>query len=398
MVKRFKKKTAIILTIIFWLILLGILLTVNLVNSRSNYKETGRLLEIQENILYIRGEEVTPPQNSEREVSKIYSVSIGENGEGTVVFAHEGSTYSDETLIQTAKHIRSRNKTEGVFERFRYRLMEEEGEQIVSFLDYSLWQNQQQRLVLYSTLIGVVGMIILFIATIFLTEWLTKPIITALNKQKQFISDAGHELKTPLTVMKASLEMLENEQRSSKYLGYVKEENVRMTGLVHEMLSLSSVEREENIEKIRLSLGRVVEGTVLPFESLAYEQGLTLELIGMEEVYVLGNELQLKQLIEVLIDNAIKHTYPQGKILVELKKEKGKAVLDVKNQGDKIEEEEREKIFDRFYRIDKARGRQEGRYGLGLSIASSIVRQHKGKIAVKCEDGWTIFSVKLPLM
>lgn len=396
MIQKFKKKTILILTIIFWVMLIGILLAVNISNYQSNQAETRKILLLQGKITESGNVgNVTPPTDIEQKISRIYSVRVDEDERYTVAFSTNGSGYSEDDLIKFAKDIFDEGSKEGVLNHFRYKIADTDTGLIISFIDNSIWENQQYRMVMYSILIGLIGIIILFFVAFFLTGWLIKPINTAFDKQKQFISDAGHELKTPLTVMKASLDMLEGEYGESKYFGYIREENSRMTALIHELLSLSKLEKtNEKINFEKIDLSRILEGTCLPFECLAFENGINLELHIQDGVYILGNEKQIKQMIEVLVDNAIKHTYVNGLVIVRLDRNKGKAILQVINEGDPIPETERSKIFDRFYRVDKARNRKEGRYGLGLAIASSIAEEHKSKISVECKENKTIFYMK----
>lgn len=396
MIQKFKRKTIFILTMIFWIMLIGILLAVNISNYKSNESETRKILSTQEKILEFENIRNPKPFNdNEQKTSRIYSVTVTKDEKYEVVFSNEGSGYSEEDLIKIAKDIFHEKNDEGVLNHFRYKTADIGTGIMISFIDYTIWEHQQYRMMVYSILIGLFGMIILFFVAFFLTGWLVKPIITAFNKQKQFISDAGHELKTPLTVMKSSLDMLEGEYGENKYFEYIREENSRMTILIHELLSLSSLEKEVKMPKFeKIDLSRILEGSCLPFECLAFENGILLELQIQHEVYILGAEKQIRQMIEVLVDNAIKHTYKNGSVIVRLDKERGKAILQVKNQGEPIPENEQSKIFDRFYRVDKARNRKEGRYGLGLAIASSIAEDHKSIISVECKDNWTIFCVK----
>lgn len=396
MIKKFKKKIILILTIIFWGILIGILVAVNLSNYQTNQSETKKLLVAQEGIVKFGNiTEASPPVHNGKTLSSIYSVKVDEKKRYSVVFSNNDSGYSQEDLINVAKAILNENREDGVFNHFKYKIGNNHEEVIISFIDYSMWEQQQNKMMSYSILIGIIGMIMLFVVAIFLSEWLIKPINIAFEKQKQFISDAGHELKTPLTIMKASLDMLEDNYGEDKYFGYIREENNHMTVLIDELLTLSGLEtlnEKINFEKINLS--RIVEGTCLPFECLVFEKGLNLELQIKDEIYILGNEKQIRNMIEVLVDNAIKHTYINGTVLIKLNINKGKIILEVKNQGEPIAESERSRIFDRFYRVDKARNRKEGRYGLGLAIASSIAEVHKSSISVECKENWTTFSVK----
>lgn len=396
MIKKFRKKTILILTIIFWVTLIGILLAINISNYQSNRSDTKKLLS-----LHIRLSDPDhiknglPPTEKKPKISKIYNVILDKNEKYSVVLPFDDSGYSKEVLISIAKKIISAKKKEGILNHFIYNISDADNGQMISFMDYSIWERQQKQMLIYSVIIGLGGMIILFISSVLLTGWLIKPVITAFERQKQFISDAGHELKTPLTVMKAGLDMLESQCENNKYFGYIKEENNRMTELVYDLLSLSSLDDAENkINFEKIDLSRIIEGTCLPFECLAFEKGLHLELQIQDEITISGNQKQISQLIEVLLDNAIKHTFANGTVIVQLKKSKGKAILLVKNEGEPIPESERTKIFDRFYRVDKSRNRMEGRYGLGLAIAGSIARIHKSKISVDCKENWTIFSVK----
>lgn len=394
MIENFKRKTIIVLTLIFWMTLIGILVAVNLSNYNSNRLETGDILSVQKKIVLTGGDTNIPTKRNGR-LSKIYSVMIDENKKYSVVYELDNSADNELDVIQIAKDIQSQKKAEGFWEDYRYMVVSLENKTLVSFIDYSFWNRQQQQMIRYSLLIGIVGMIMLLVIALRLAKWMTKPVITAFERQKDFIAGAGHELKTPLTVMNASLDILENEYGNNKYFGYIKEENHRMTELVYELLSLSSL---DNVAKKqcfqKLDFSQIVEGTCLPFECLAYENGLSLELQIQKEICIMGDELQIRQLIEVLVDNAMKHA--DGLVVVELRTEKGKAVLRVMNQGEPIPEAERDKIFDRFYRVDKSRNRKAGRFGLGLSIAQLIAESHKSRIGVECEENQTIFSVKFP--
>lgn len=157
-----------------------------------------------------------------------------------------------------------------------------------------MWECQQNKMMSYCVFIGIVGIIILLVISIFLSEWLIKPISTAFEKQKQFISDAGHEFKTPITILKSSLDMLEDKYGENKYFGYIREENNHMAELIDELLNLSSLEKlNEKINFEKINLSRIVEGTCLPFECLAFEKGLNLELKIKDQIYVLGDEKQI---------------------------------------------------------------------------------------------------------
>ena len=245
-----------------------------------------------------------------------------------------------------------------------------------------------------SFIIFVLSLVIILYISAVLTKWLVKPVIDSFEKQKDFICDASHELKTPLAVILANAEMLESEPNEKKWLNNIKSESERMSKLVTDLLELSRMEnnsikmyfKDENISKITLK-------TVLTFESLIYENNLKIDYDIKEDLKLKCDAERIKQLLTILIDNAIKHSYKNSTLRVNLYKEKDNIILEVINRGDEIPKSERTKIFERFYKADKSRNRNDNRYGLGLAIATNIVNSHNGKISVDCKSGYTTFTV-----
>lgn len=225
-----------------------------------------------------------------------------------------------------------------------------------------------------------------------LTNWLIRPVEEAFLKQKQFIFDASHELKTPLSVIMTSAECLSKNPKETKWLDNIQSETERMNKLVLDLLNLAKYDNSyENRVLSVIDLSKLVEKSVLTFESLIYDKGLNLKYHIDQDVNFKCVDSEIKQLIEILVDNAIKHAYDKSTITVDLIKKKDEISLVVKNRGDKIPKEEQYKIFERFYRSDNSRNRNENRFGLGLAIAKNIVLSHNGKIYVECKNGYTSF-------
>lgn len=225
-----------------------------------------------------------------------------------------------------------------------------------------------------------------------LTNWLIRPVEEAFLKQKQFIFDASHELKTPLSVIMTSAECLSKNPKETKWLDNIQSETERMNKLVLDLLNLAKYDNSyENRVLSVIDLSKLVEKSVLTFESLIYDKGLNLKYHIDQDVNFKCVDSEMKQLVEILVDNAIKHAYDKSTITVDLSKKKDEISLVVKNRGDKIPKEEQSKIFERFYRSDNARNRNENRFGLGLAIAKNIVLSHNGKIYVECKNGYTSF-------
>ena len=227
-----------------------------------------------------------------------------------------------------------------------------------------------------------------------ITKRIVKPVNESFIRQKQFIYDASHELKTPIAIISASAEMLEKNPKEKKWLDNIKTENNRMNKLVISLLDLSKSENiKENEVYTSVNLSKVIKNKALTFESLIYENSLELDVYVVNDIMFNCNEDRIKELLSILMDNAIKHSLPNSQITVKLSKEKNNIYLSVKNKGKEIPVSEREKIFERFYRLDKSRNRDDNRYGIGLSIAKNIAINHNGTISVNCKDGYTTFIV-----
>lgn len=225
-----------------------------------------------------------------------------------------------------------------------------------------------------------------------LTGWIVKPIVETFEKQKQFVYDVSHELKTPIAVIMTNADMAEKDG-DAKWINNIKNESDRMNKLVVSLLDLLVSDNYNEKEKFKVTnISKTIEMCVLTFESLIYENNLKVEYDIQSDINFNCSVERIKQLFGILVDNAIKHAKKDSKIFISLKKNKDGIIFSVKNRGDAIPKEEREKIFERFYRSDKSRNRNENRYGLGLAIAKNIVTMHNGRINVTCSGGYTTFT------
>lgn len=248
----------------------------------------------------------------------------------------------------------------------------------------------------YTLIFGSIAIITLFFLAVHLANRIVKPLEESYQKQKQFISDAGHELKTPISVISANSELLTTEIGDNQWLNNIQYENERMKTLVIQLLELAKTENFA-LKTERLNFSRLICGEVLPFESVAFEKGFTLNCNISDDLFVEGNNSQLKQLVAILLDNSIYHSSNGSEISICLTEERNFAKLSVINNGEEITSEQKKQIFERFYRIDSARSGDGKHYGLGLAIAKSIVSSHNGKIDVLCYNGKVEFLINLPL-
>lgn len=268
---------------------------------------------------------------------------------------------------------------------------------MVVFMDDTIMQQSMTTLFRYTLLFGSIALVALFFVALHLAKRIVKPLEESYQKQKQFISDAGHELKTPVSVVSANAEILSRELGENQWIANIQYENERIGKLVEQLLELARTENTV-LKTQRLDFSRLVAGEALPFESVAFEKGLALHCNIADGLFVDGNSGQLKQLISILLDNAVRHGSGGSEVALLLRAERNHIRLSVINDGDEIPPEQKEHLFDRFYRIDTARNGEDMHYGLGLAIAKAIVTAHKGKIVVSCHDGKVEFIVRMPLI
>ena len=241
--------------------------------------------------------------------------------------------------------------------------------------------------------IGSISLILLLFISIYLTNRTIKPIKESFEKQKQFIANASHELKTPLTIIRTNTSLVlsnrsETVESQSKWINYINNQIERMAKLIDEMLSLAKLDTgKELVEFTSFNISKLINNVLLTFEAVLFENNIQISSNIEDDITIKGDKESIKKVFNILLDNAIKYTNKNGKIDVEMYQDKNKIKLKVKNTGEGIKKEDLEKIFERFYRIDTSRARETGGYGLGLSIAKSIVESHNGKIYAESNEG-----------
>lgn len=262
---------------------------------------------------------------------------------------------------------------------------------IMVFTDKSYEMDMLRQLKRTTVIIGSIALLILSALAYFLSKKSIQPIKIAFNKQKQFVSDASHELKTPLTVISTNADVLEGEIGENRWLTYIKSQTERMSVLVNDLLNLTRLENNTaELERKYFNMSKAIINTALPFECQAFESNKKFEVNVDDNIMLCGSEKHIKQMAAIFIDNALKYSNEGGTVRVTLKKIGDKKVLSIYNTGEGVKEEDKEKIFERFYRSDESRNRATGGYGLGLAIAKSIIDNHKFKIHVMNQPGKSV--------
>lgn len=270
-----------------------------------------------------------------------------------------------------------------------------------SFMDISSELSTLWTLILNSFMISALAFAGFLILSIFLAKWAIRPVEKAWGQQQQFVADASHELKTPLTVIITSAELLDQpetgEETRQQCVRNILETSGRMRSLTEEMLTLARAENvQEEMMEENCNLSEILEDSALTFEPMFFEQGLELQWEVEPDITVKGNEVQLRRLGDLLLDNAQKYSLP-GTAVLTLKKQGSKTCeLSLSNPAEPMSEEELERLFERFYRADQVRT-ATGSFGLGLSIARGIVFRHRGSIRAEQTEGKISFVVRLPI-
>ena len=341
------------------------------------------------------GSSEDPNETPAFRLSTFYSVAIDGNG-NVLRIENSGELYSDSELYLKAKEIlaEENHKAEGKDGGLVYVVSDKENYTLVAFKDITVFNDVIKIFIKIVVTFGCVTLLILCVVSFFIARSIVKPLEDSYKKQKQFVSDAGHELKTPLSAINVNADMLAREIGDNKWLSNIQYENGRMNELVQQLLILARTEKV-SMPKEKLDFCRLTAGEVLPLESVAYEKNITIKTEMEESVFVYGNSAQLKQLVSILLDNAVQYS-TGNEVSLAISKERRSVRLTVINEGKAMESGHKRNIFERFYRVDDSHDNSDGHYGLGLAIAKAIVTAHNGKIGVDCFDGKVRFTVTLP--
>ncbi len=380
-------------------VFLVVMLTLNMYMSGINKRQADVILrEVAEHdgISFIgrsRPPESAPPMI----FARIFYVKLNKDAAVLDVNCDMMFEFTEEEAATHALAVLQNAKNTGAYADYRYLVAQKDYGSIVVFVENSREMRILRQLIRVSTVVTGITCVLLFGFSVFLSRWMTGPVKDAFERQRRFIADASHELKTPLTVISANTDVLENEIGRNPRLTRMREQSERMGSLITDLISLARTDEGQNQTVAEeFDLSQAVLSAALEFESRAFEEGKTFECDIADGMRHTGDERQLRQVVSILADNAVKHSGAGDRIKISLTREKEKKILSVFNTGAGVDESEYKKIFERFYRSDASRSRQTGGYGLGLAIADSIIKQHKGRISVSGQKGeWIKFTVTL---
>ena len=337
-----------------------------------------------------------PSQRDKLPSSQFYSVELSEDDETASVNNDPGrSGLSDREMTELARRLTQSSKRDGVYEAWVYHVEEKEGRMLVVLLDNTLVDDSLWALLKNALRYGLVMVLLLLLLSLYLAERMVRPLEEMDEQEKQFIANASHELKTPVAVIHASIALLRREVGENRWLANIETENRRMGSLVQQMLELSRLVKPQVLSKA-VNLSRLLQKEILTFEGIAYEKGQVLKAEVGEEIIVNGNEEQMGSLLSILLDNAIEYARKEEPILILLRKEKDHILLRISNACSPLSQDQKARLFDRFYRAEESHTGEGGHYGLGLSIARRIVEVHRGEIRIEGKDESFVIEISFP--
>ena len=326
--------------------------------------------------------------------TRFFTVRLDENGQVTEMNMNAVSAISEEEVADFAARAAAEGGERGWVSDYRYKAVPGETGTMFVFVNGNMQQNMTFRQLFTAFLVLLGSALLILMLTVLISRRAVRPVAESYEKQKQFITDANHELKTPLTLILSNLDIVESEFGHSEWLDDIRSEGERMGLLINQLVTLSRMDESEGrVEASLFDLSAAAADTVSEFQPLAAGHGRTLTAAIEPGIMYQGDEALIRRLVSILLDNAVKYCDEGGSIRLELRQRR-RPVLTVENSCAGVDALELERLFDRFYRADKART-FSGSFGVGLSIARSIARNHHSAIHAYKREGVIGFRVEL---
>lgn len=385
------------LMIIFTITLVSVLVAVNIINLNSSFRQQRRMIRDDIGFYGIKAFCGNDNQKIKRQEYD-YSTSVVLKNKNIMVLSNSLKETTDKDILSMTQELQKSEKRFGSIDDYIYVVRTlRSGNTVYIFVDNKEALQNSKQFFIVSIFIFLLSVIVFTIISYYLSRWMIEPSEKAIKNQKIFVANISHDLKTPITIIRANADLIENEVKNKKSIKYIQQETEKLNHLVNEMLTLTRIDNTISKENFKsFNFGDSLFDVVLPFESIAYEKGIRFNINIDEVTDYFGDENNIQKLAEILIDNAMSYTAKGGIVDVDAYENSKAVTLSVTNTGEPISDEKKVEIFDRFYRASKSRESTGNHYGLGLSIANTIVKKHNGKISIESKNGKNTFTVTLP--
>lgn len=324
--------------------------------------------------------------------SRFFSVLLSEDGTVIMTDVRRIMSVSEEQAAAYAAQVQETSREQGFVDDYLFIKSTDEDGIRITFLDCGRKLASARKFLLISLIVAAAGYILFFFVIFFFSKRMIKPVAESYEKQKRFITDAGHEIKTPLAIIKADADVLEMEYENNEWVEDIQKQTRRLTSLTNDLVSLARMEEAKDLSSwTEIALSDVVREEAEAYLMMAEAQKKDLEIAIQPDLSMKGNEKQICRLVNILLDNALKYSPEETAIRLSLKKTGKQIALAVYNKTEnEISKENLKLMFDRFYRMDSSRNSETGGHGIGLSMAKAITESHGGKIAALSEDGHSL--------
>jgi len=410
MIKKLKIKLILLTMTSVFLLLFSLVTAMNLVNYSSITREADRLLaDLADGRVLFPDEKPPqkpdkphkdPPLSNDHTESRYFSVCVDKDGTFLDADLSEICSIGADTAKAYAEEVYDEDKTRGFYDSFRYLRIETAENTRIIFLDFGHQLGSFDKFLKVSLISAFVGFLVVLLVFVFVSSRIIQPIAESYEKQKRFITDAGHEIKTPLTIIGANVDILEMETGENESLTDIREQAKRLTSLTNDLVYLARMEEsEQTVPMVEFPISETVRETAEPFRALAQAADKTWICDILPMLTIKGNDNAIRQLVSVLLDNALKYSPRGGTVNLRLFQQGHAVVLTVFNTtAVPIDPSTLDRVFDRFYRTDPSRNSMTGGHGIGLSIAKAIVTSHGGKISASSDDEHTfLITVTIPM-
>lgn len=411
MIDKLKRKIILLATFSVFLLMAVLLTIMNAVNYTTVVKGADGILDIitQPDTPFFDGK--TPPEKPNNtgldfipkgmspEVpyeSRFFTVTVSNTGE---ILESDFSKIVSVTNVSMKSYMKKaikQHSNRGFVKSFRFAKVDSGGNTKIFFLDCGRKLNSFYNFLWTSIGVGLFGCITVCIMFLFVSDRIIKPIAESYNKQRRFISDASHEIKTPLTIINANLDLIDDD--SQEEIAEIRQQTNRLASLTNDLILLSKMDEKGNsVQRISLPLSDLVSETAASFHAPAVTKSIRFSINVIPDISINGSPNAIRQLVSILCDNAVKYAPSGTDASVSLSEQKKTVTLSVSNTTESdYSKEELSRLFDRFYRTDKSRNSKTGGYGIGLSVAHAITFSHNGKIFATAKDGIFTVTVVLP--